>query len=310
MRSQLPSFDDSTLAAPRPVTRRAVLTGMAVLVAACRTVERDPVAVDRVVSLSPSTTEAVYSMGAGGLLVGRSRYCDYPPEAARLPVVGGFADPSIEAIVALRPTLAVGARGPAGPGLAESLRAHGIEPLFPETESIPQIEAMLTTIGKRLRHEAGAAAVAAAIEGRRAEVARAVSGRPRVRTVMLFDIGPIVAAGPGSFGDALIHEAGGENLITEGASYPTLDLERLIALDPDTLLDCTNERQQDSSRVAALKDRPGWREMRAIREGRARHLATAIVLRPGPRIGDGLVMVARALHGALPLAEEHARPAP
>src|SRR5262245_30159616 len=88
----------------------------------------------RVVSLAPSTTEALFAIGAGADVVGRSRYCDYPPEAASLPAVGGYADPSIEAIVALRPTLVVGARGPAGPALEEALQARAIDTFFPETE--------------------------------------------------------------------------------------------------------------------------------------------------------------------------------
>jgi iron complex transport system substrate-binding protein len=275
--------------------RRALLVGLVALVAACRS----PAATarpDRVISLSPSTTEAVFAIGAGDRLVGRSRYCDYPPEAARLPVVGGFADPSIEAIVALQPTLAVGARGPAGPALAETLRARGIEPFFPETESLPQIEAMLSALGERLHHQEGAAAAVAAIEARRAEVARASAGRPRVRVVMLFDVAPIVVAGPGSFGDAMIREAGGENLVTGGGSYPVLDIERLLTLDPDVILDGAEDGPEAESRVAALADRPGWQKVRALRQGRVRRLATAIVLRPGPRIGEGLVAVAHALH--------------
>jgi iron complex transport system substrate-binding protein len=282
-------------AALRLIGRRTVLAGMAAFLAACRSRAGGPRA-DRVVSLSPNTTEAVYAVGAGDQLVGRSRYCDYPPEAARLPVVGGFADPSIEAIVALRPTLAVGARGPAGPALGEALRAHGIETFFPETESIPQIAAMLSALGKRLHHEEGAATAVAAIEAHRAEVARVASGRPRVRVVMLFDVEPIVAAGPGSFGDALIREAGGENLVTGGGGYPVLDLERLLALDPDVLLDGVGDGQEALSRVAALRDKPGWQRLRAMRENRVRPLTTAVVLRPGPRIGDGLVVVAHALH--------------
>src|SRR5678815_2093660 len=100
---------------PRLVSRRAALAGLAAL-AACRTAKpTEEAKALRVVSISPSTTEAVFAIGAGSLLVGRSRYCDFPPEVERLPVVGGYADPSVESIVALAPNLVVGARGPAGP---------------------------------------------------------------------------------------------------------------------------------------------------------------------------------------------------
>jgi len=83
---------------------------LALLPACRRGVPKPNSRLERVVSLSPSTTEAMFALGEGGMLVGRSRFCDFPPEAARLPVVGGFVDASLETIVALRPDLVVGAQ--------------------------------------------------------------------------------------------------------------------------------------------------------------------------------------------------------
>src|SRR5258707_11591621 len=90
----------------------------------------------RIVSLSPNTTETVFALGAGDRVVGRSRFCDYPPEVLAIPSVGGYVDPSLEAILALAPTLVVGARGPGGPALAEKLAAIGIATFFPPAESM------------------------------------------------------------------------------------------------------------------------------------------------------------------------------
>ncbi|WP_437952567.1 helical backbone metal receptor [Sorangium sp. So ce296] len=300
--------------------RRAALAALAaVALAACG--RRAPAAQGgaRVVSLSPSTTEAVFAIGAGAALVGRSRHCDHPPEVLRLPSVGGYADPSIEAIIALSPTLVVGARGPAGPALEEALRGHGIATCFPETESLAQIEEMLAELGRRLDATPGAERAIARIRARRQEVEQAVKGRPRVRVALLFDTSPIFAAGPGSFADELIRLAGGENAIARGGAYPSISVEHLLALDPDVLLDGTAgadgadgadpPRAQGSPRLAVLRDAPGWRSLRAVREGRVRPLRTDAVLRPGPRIGDGLAEVARALHGdALSLSDAAAAP--
>ncbi len=241
-------------------------------------------------------TEAVFAVGAGALLVGRSRFCDYPPEAAGLPAVGGFADPSLEAIVALRPTLVVSARGPAGASLAEALEARGIAVYSPETESIAQIEGSLVELGRRLGHDEGARAAVALIEEVRGQVAAAVTACPRVRAAFLFDVAPIFAAGPGSFADELVREAGGDNVVAVGGAYPTLDIEHLLALDPEVILDGTAD-DHGSARVAQRRDDPGWSKLRALRQGKVRALSASTVLRPGPRIGQGLVAVARALHG-------------
>ncbi len=279
------------------VRRRAALGFLLAIVAtACARAERRS-GPPRVVSLSPSTTEAVFAIGAGSLLVGRSSYCDHPPEAIALPVVGGFADPSVEKIVALRPSLVVGARGPAGPALAQALEKHGIPTYFPETESIAQIEAMIADLGKRLGRDAGP--VIAVIEAAKKRVMDAIAGKPRVRAVFLFDAGPVVAAGPGSFPDELIREAGGVNLVTAGGQYPMLDIERILALDPEVILDGAAEMgaPAGTSRLSALRDAPGWKRLRAMREGRVRPVSASTALRPGPRIGEGLIAVARALHG-------------
>jgi iron complex transport system substrate-binding protein len=281
------------------IARRAALIALATAFIACSKPAGAPSAA-RVVSISPSTTEAVFAIGAGSLLVGRSNYCDHPAEVRRLPVVGGFSDPSLEAIVALAPTLVIGARGPAGPALEQALKARSIGTFFPETESLAQIEQMLVDLGKQLGHEAGAAEAVAGIEAARKRVATAVAGRPPVRVVMLFDVAPIFAAGPGSFPDELIRAAGGENLIKRGGAYPTVDIEHLLALDPDVVLDGAAEAHdgESVSRIDALRDAPGWRNLRALKDGRVRPLSVVTVLRPGPRIGEGLIALARALHGA------------
>jgi iron complex transport system substrate-binding protein len=238
----------------------------------------------------------MFAIGAGDLLVGRSRYCDYPKEAERLPVVGGFADPNVEAIVALSPTLVIGAHGPAGPALEQALRAHGIDTFFPETESLDGITSMIRELGRRVGHEPEASRVASGIESARREVAAAVSGKPRVRVAFLFDISPIVAAGPGSFPDELLRLAGAENVIQRGGAYPTIALEHLLALDPDVLLDGASDMRSTKTLRERVENAPGWRELRAVQNGQIRVVGSD-VLRPGPRIGDGLFAVARAIHG-------------
>jgi iron complex transport system substrate-binding protein len=99
------------------VARTALVAMVLLATAGCR--KKPPPVGDsgpaaRIVSLSPSTTETLFVIGAGNRVVGRSRYCDWPPEVLKLPQIGGYVDPSFEAILALRPDLVTGARGPAG----------------------------------------------------------------------------------------------------------------------------------------------------------------------------------------------------
>lgn len=278
------------------ITRRQSL--LALLAASAAACSRAPNTskTPRVVSISPNTTEMMFAIGAGGLLVGRSRYCDLPAEAQKLPTVGGFSDPNIEAIVGLSPTLVIGARGPAGPTLIDTLRSHGIDTFFPETETLAAIKTMITDLGKRVDHVDDAARVVREIETKQNALKTKLSGKPRIRVLFAFDIAPVIAAGPGSFTDEVLREAGAENVVTKGGAYPTIGLEHLLTLDPDVLLDGATDMQATKSMKERVTDTPGWKELRAVKEGRIRPVGSD-ALRPGPRIGDGLWAVARAIHG-------------
>jgi iron complex transport system substrate-binding protein len=246
----------------------------------------------RIVSLSPSTTETLFAIGAGDRAVGRSRFCDYPPEASRLPVVGGYVDPSLEAIVALRPDLVVGARGPGAAALVAKLDALGIATFLVPTESLADIDAMIEQIGAKTGMEMRAREVVAKSRRRRDEIARAVAGERRVRALLVFGTTPIVVAGPGSFPNEMLSLANGENVVTSGQPYTTLGAEKLVELDPEVVLDAS----MGANGTGIAPDAPAWRELDAVRRGRVVAVHDDTVLRPGPRIAEGVAILARALH--------------
>ncbi|HVJ90523.1 MAG TPA: helical backbone metal receptor [Labilithrix sp.] len=258
----------------------------------------------RIVSLSPSTTEAVFAVGAGDKMVGRSRYCDYPVEARKLPEVGGYVDPSFEAILGLRPDLVIGARGPAGSTLADKLTARGIATYFPPTESFEAIDALILGLAERTGRADAGREVVERIHARLAAVARAVARGPRARVLMVFGLEPLSVAGPGSFPDEMIRRAGGINVITEGGAYPTIGIERVLALDPDVVVNAAMMEERASERLH--KNAPGWSHVRAVTNGRLATLTDEAVLRPGPRIAEGVAMLARAIHPDVPIEGETA----
>lgn len=237
-------------------------------------------------------------MALGGLelLVGRSAHCDFPADVARLPSVGGYADPDMERILALAPSLVVGERGPAGPALEERLRARGIATFFPPTGSVAEIESMLVELGARLGRVEAGRRVRATLERRLARISEWGRARTSVRAVVVFDARPLYVAGPGGFPDELVRFAGATNAVTSGGAYPTLDLERMLALDPDVIVDAS-AMDAGSSALASLV---GWSRLRAVREGRVRMLEGSAALRPGPRLADGVRALAKALHGEAP----------
>ena len=234
-------------------------------------------------------------MGAGKLVVGRSRFCDYPPEAAALPVVGGFIDANLEEIVRLSPDLVVGARGPAGPVLAEKLESLGIATLFPPTQSIAEIESAISQIAARVGAAERGALVVTSMRARTKAIASAVAAEPRVRTLLVFGVAPIVVAGPQSFPHEMIELANGRNVVPSGGAYPAINAETLVTLDPDVVINAA-VTGTDGGGGAIDRDAPGWRELRAVREDRVMPLMDEAALRPGPRTAEGIAAIARILH--------------
>jgi iron complex transport system substrate-binding protein len=224
--------------------------------------------------------------------VGRSRYCDHPPEVERLPQVGGYTDPNLEAILALRPGLVIGARGPAGPALTQKLEAHGIATYFPPTESLAEIEAMMAGLGRQVRRGAEARRWLDQHSERRHRIAARLAHLPQPRVLLLYGVTPIVGAGPGSFADEMLRLAGASNALPPGtAAYPTLSLEQVIALDPELLLDAALMEARDQPALSGP-----WSAVRAVREGKVRALRSMAVLRPGPRVLDGVEALIEAIH--------------
>lgn len=264
--------------------------------------ESSPAAVDggalRIVSLSPSTTEALFAVGAGKELVGRSRYCNYPPEVSALPQVGGYVDPNVEAILDLRPSLVVGARGPAGSKVSETLAARGIGTFFPPAESFAEVDALLLALGERTGHAGEARATVDRLHADLVAVENEARRGRRARVLIVFGLTPIVVAGPKGFPDEMLGKANAENVVREGDGYPTVSIERVIAWDPEVVVNAAFG--EPNAREALRSDAPGWKSVPAVRAGRVAVVTDESVLRPGPRLAEGVRVLSRAIQGASP----------
>lgn len=156
---------------------------------------------------------------------------------------------------------------------------------------------MILGLGARTGHANEAQRVVDALHGRLEAIARSLTGKPSVRTLFVFGLEPIVVAGPASFADEMIRRAGGDNVVREGGSYPTIGIERALALAPDVIVEAAMGESGGVSRITS--EAAGWREVRAVKSGRVVSLRDNVVLRPGPRIDEGLILLAHAIHPEL-----------
>lgn len=255
----------------------------------------------RIISLLPAGTETLFALGAGDLVVGRTRY-DTDPAVQHLPSVGGGLDPSLEALVALRPDLVV-AWEPAGGGSRLSVRLGemGIPVFSIQTRDTADIMQNMESLGRLTGRTAAADSVAGAVRAELDAVRASVPPGPRPNVLFVVSVDPPMTAGTGNFLAELIGVAGGDPLDVSADApglSPQVSLEELVRRDPDVvILPVSDDPSMTAERLARL---PGWRELSAVRAGRVAEVPADLVNRPGPKIGE----MARVLRDAIARAAE------
>ena len=245
-----------------------------------------PPAVRRVVTLAPSLTDAVLALGAQEVLVGVSRF-DERPEVRALPRVGGFVDPSVEAVAALKPDLVLVQPSPGNRGPVEALAGLGLSVLALRLSSVDDVVAALRATAAALGRPQRGDALVQALRASQQTVRERARGLKPVRVLFAYGFEPLVVAGPGSFADELLRDAGATNVAADaGRAYPVWSVERALGTRPDVVLDASD----GVAGRETLQALPGLREARWVR------LPSAALLHPGPALGQGLEELFFALH--------------
>jgi iron complex transport system substrate-binding protein len=252
----------------------------------------------RLVSLAPSTTEILFSLGLGDRVVGVTRYCEHPPAAKALPKVGGFVDPSLEAVLALRPDAVVAVPTEGNQRVVERLVDFKVPVLLVPGITLADVFTALETLGEALGRKVEAGAVAARMRADLEEVRRRTVGRKAPRVLLIYDRRPLVVAGPGSFGDELLRLSGGLNVVPGGGvAHPTVSMEAVVGWAPEVVLDASMGGQDAALGQAQLMAEFGrFPAMPAVRDRRVLVLKGGGLMRPGPGIGADVATVAALLH--------------
>ena len=254
----------------------------------------------RLVSLAPSITETIYALGRGDWLVGVTDVCDYPPEARTKPKVGGIAAPSLERIVSLAPDLVLATAEGNSRNSLEQVERLGIPTFALKPDSYAHVIGSIAALGRVLRAEAAAEHVVREIRERVLEVQTVVARLSRPRVLYLIWTDPLIAAGPATYINDLLDLAGGRNIVQVWTvPYPRLDWEQVVGGAPDVILVADHRVGADplAPAVAAVpQEWQGWQAIPAIRSGRVIPIPGNTVLRPGPRVGEGLTRLAQAIH--------------
>ncbi|HYU31830.1 MAG TPA: cobalamin-binding protein [Thermoanaerobaculia bacterium] len=284
----------------------------------------------RIVSLVPNGTEILFALGAGDLVVGVSHECDFPPEARTRPILTGSAlTPGMSAAEVDRAVSAQVGSGLSLYTLDEARIAElapdvivtqelcpvcavstgqvddAVRPLprCPELVSLDPttlagVLADIRRVGEVTGRTAAAEALVRSLQERLDAVRARVAGRPRPRVVALEWLDPPFAGG--HWVPEMIEIAGGTDALAQPGDHSRrLSWDEIRAADPDhvVVMPCGFDEAGAREQIGLIAERPGWRELRAVRTGRVHPVdANGCFSRPGPRLVDGIERLAALFH--------------
>ncbi len=247
----------------------------------------------RIVSLSPASTELLFALAAGDRVVGRTTWCDYPPEARSVPSVGDGLNPNLEAIVARRPDLVVLYRSPLNETAARQLGTLGIAAVVLPQDRLEDLAGAARALGRLTGRAAAGDSIAARLD------ALLAAPPPDLRVTLAFVVwdNPLIVIGGESYLDQLTALAGARNVFHDlAAASSVVSLETLAVRDPDVIVTLADSAPPPGP--PSFARRREWQAVRAVRAGRFVVLAGSLFGRPSPRAAVAVAEMRRLLGGA------------
>jgi iron complex transport system substrate-binding protein len=248
----------------------------------------------RIVCMTEETTETLYRIGAGDLVVGVSGYTVRPPEARRKPKVSAFLTAKFDEILALRPDLVVGFSDLQA-DLARELVRRGVPVVVFNQRSVAEILQTIrmtgALVGRGAESDRLAEDLAAGLRGH-AERAAALPRRPRVFLEEWHE--PLISGI--RWVSELTEIVGGDDVFPElraeqGAKGRIVEPSEVARRDPDVVVASWCGRKADRAKIVA---RPGWDAVRAVRDDQLYEIKSTYILQPGPAaLTDGVTQLAR-----------------
>lgn len=192
---------------------------------------------ERIIALSPSLNEIIYAIGAGDDVVGNTEYCKYPKETINVAKVGGYFSPSLEKIIALKPSIVVMQKN--NHKLAKQLSKLNIKSKIVDIDTVDNIRTSILTMGKLFNRESNASKIVADINSS----LKSLKGIVKDKKILMVighntDLSrQIFVAGQNLYFDDIIKESGNKNAFSsKRKGQPILNLENIIATNPDIVI--------------------------------------------------------------------------
>ncbi|GGG79987.1 ABC transporter substrate-binding protein [Paenibacillus radicis (ex Gao et al. 2016)] len=245
----------------------------------------------KVVTLVPSETEIMYALGGADLVAGVDAYSNYPEEAAAKPKVGDMTT-NIEAVVALTPDLVL-ASSSMNTAAVEKLRELGIPVFASDPLTYDATIEKIEKVGHIVNKNEEAAEVASHMRETKQQVVNAVKDAQKKTVYLEFSVGWTV--GSGTFLDELVSLAGGTNIAAATPSWHEVNAEEVVKQNPQIII-FPALKEEPNPIKAAIESRPGWDTIDALKNKQLFTVTEDPLVRVGPRLADGLLELAKAIH--------------
>lgn len=235
----------------------------------------------RIVTLAPHAAESLYAAGAGDRLVGTVDYSDYPPEAKKVPRVGGYSRIDLEAVAALKPDLVLAWESGNNMTQVHKLRALGLTVYVSQPNTIDNIANQIERLGQLAGTDAAANATAARFRQRLEAIRTANASKPKVRVFYQIWKTPLLTVGGPQIITDAIKICGGENIFGHiQRMAPNVTVEAVLEADPEAII----ATGMGDARPEWLHDWDKWTRMTAVKRDNLFHINPDIMQRHTPRI--------------------------
>jgi iron complex transport system substrate-binding protein len=247
---------------------------------------------EKIVSLSPSETEVLFALGLGDKVVGVTDWCDFPEEAKSKPKVGGLQG-NVEAIIAAEPDLMMAGLSLNREDALKNYRELGLTVFTVEPTTIDEAMERILLIGQITNTLAQAEVVVAQMQAEKQSVLDAVAGiKEEDKKKVYIEFSPGWTVGSGEFMNELITLSGGINVAADQEGWIQISEEKIIQDNPDVILYSLGVENLEQT----IRDRSGWDKIAAIQNENVAGVEDNLVSRPGPRVTQGLVEVAKGIY--------------
>ena len=261
---------------------------------------------ERIVSLSAANTEVLFALGLGDKIVGTDDYSEYPAEAKNITHVSGYSGVSYEKIMTVNPDV-IFVEDIVGEEAVTSLRDKGFKVIEVKNNNMSTIVETIELMGKATGTESSATALINDINARMDSIYVKTadlneSQKPTVLLLAGYVAGSsIYVYGNNTYGDDMIRLVGGINAAGDISEYKVMSTEAIIKADPDYIIIpidgiMATEKDFDNFRYG----NESWMQgLSAVKNGNVIRVDGNVMMRPGPRMPDAALDMARAIHPEL-----------